>query len=320
MRRHAMACLSVLAVLLGTGCINVERLLAGEMRTVLVRQSPRWFERNRIALVDIEGFIGPPAGIWYPGANTTIADVREKLDRARQDRRVRAVVLRISSPGGEVSSSDTIYREVLKFRQETGKPVVAAVTDVGASGAYYVALAADRIFAAPSAVTGSVGVLVQLVNVEGLFGKIGIESEIIKTGEKKDMGSPTRSLTDEERAMLQELINSHFAAFMRAIRDNRPGVTDEDLDTIRDGRVMMAETALGLHLVDEVGYLDDAIAAASELAGITHYDVVLYRPFPHYTANIYAPGGARAEAARPRWEQLLGGSGPAFLYLWAPGL
>lgn len=299
------------------GCLNLGPLLSGRIERVVVKKSPRWFERNRIAIVDVEGFLGGDG--WMTG-RTTVGDVREKLDRAAADPRVRAIVLRIDSPGGSVAASDMIYEQVREFRLKTDRPVVAALLGTAASGGYYVALAADSIVASPVTVTGSVGAVMHLANVEGLLGKIGVRTATFKSGKHKDIGSPTRAMTDEEREMLESLIRSYAGRFLDTVRARRPQMSAESLATIADGRVMNAEQALELGLVDSVGYLDDAIAEAQRRAGISHADVILYRPFPHYNANVYARASAQSATIGQKLARMLAYDGPALLYLWAPGL
>ena len=317
MARRVLAVLCMCALAAEMGCIDTRTLLAGRMEEVVVDDSGRWFESNRIALIDVDGVIGTKRNFLHSG--TTVADVTERLKRAREDGGVRAIVLRINSPGGDVWSSDTINYEVKRFKEETGKPVVAAITGMGASGGYYVALAADRIVASPAAVTGSVGVIMDSVNVEGLFQKLGVQSVVIKTGEKKDMGSPLREMTPEERRLMQQNIESFFQRFVATVRESRKDCTDADMKQISDGRVLTAQQALDLHLVDGIGYLEDAIADAKRAAGITHADVVLYRAFPDYTTNIYATAQQPTLGAL---EQALGALSdaqrPAFLYLYQP--
>ena len=210
------------------------------------RNPPHWFETNRIALVDVSGFIASETGFWTFFGGTSVADVKQKLQLAAADSRVRAVVLRINSPGGEASASDMIYQEVLRFKEKTGKPVVAALMGTAASGGYYVALSADRIVASPTTITGSVGVIMDFVNVERLYGKIGLESEVIKSGEKKDIGSPTRPMTPEEREILQGLNRALFDQFLAVVRERRRGMDEQQLKTVSDGRIMTAQEALQL--------------------------------------------------------------------------
>ena len=269
--------------------------------------------------MDVNGFIESEPGFWsLLGAATSLADVRQKLQLAADDTRVRAVVLRINSPGGEASASDMIYEEVRRFKEQTGKPVVAALMGTAASGGYYVALSSDRIVANPTCITGSVGVIMDLLNIEGLYGKIGLESVVIKSGAEKDIGSPTRKLTEQERAILQSVNRALFDRFLAAVHTGRPKMDDAQRTAISDGRIFTADQALQLNLVDSIGYLDDAITEARTLAGITHADVVLYRPSPSYNSNIYARSGADMLFAGGL-ELLLRRQGPAFLYLWSPG-
>jgi len=319
MARRVVAAISVMSILCLCGCVNLGPLMAGRVEAVLVEESPRWFEVNRIALIDVDGFISSSPGSWIGWSGTTAADVKEKLQRAANDSRVCAVVLRINSPGGEVTASDMIHREILRFKETTGKPVVAALMGLAASGGYYVAAASDRIVVAPTSVTGSIGVVMQFVNIEGLFGKIGLRSEVVKSGDKKDIASPMRRMTAEERKILQDINHDLFRRFMDVVRKGRPDMSDADAAAVSDGRILSGEQAVALHLADSVGYLDDAIAQARELAGIRYADVILYRPFPHYNTNVYARqlGGGLIEQGLDR---LLRHQGAAFLYVWSPGL
>jgi len=305
----------VLALCL-TGCISVGLSRPTRVEEVLVRPSSRWFELNRVALIDVGGFIGTDTGFLRGG--TSVADVKEKLKRAADDGRVKAVVLRINSAGGTAAASDMVCQEVLKFKQDTGKPVVAALMGTAASGGYYVALGADRIVALPTTVTGSIGVALRLFNVEGLFGKLGLRSEVIKSGQKKDIASMFRPMTPEERQVLQGVISALFDRFRQTLRARRPQVTDADLEKISDGRILTAQQALELHLVDRIGYLDDAIDEAIRLAGIPDADVILYRAFPSYNQNIYALSPGSGNGLEEGMGRLLGERQPAFLYLWTP--
>ncbi len=317
MRRAALLAGTLGCVLLALGgCINISALPTGKTEEVVVRESPRWFETNKVAIVDVQDFIGID-NVLLPG--TTVADVKEKLKRAADDSHVRAVVLRVSSPGGEVSASDTIFHEVMRFRKETGRPVVAAVVGMAASGGYYASLGADRIVIEPTAITGSVGATMTYVNVEGLFGKIGLKSEHIQSGALKDIASPTRPMTPEERKILQDLINTMFQRFLELVHERRPDMTQADLAAVSDGRILTSQQALDLHLVDRIGYLEDALDEAYKLAGITHAEVILYRHMPSYNENIYsATAGAPDPLARGLQMLLPPRAGATFLYLWTP--
>ena len=315
-RAGAAAALLALAL---AGCINVGAFPSDELERVVVEKSGRWLETNRIALVEVSGFIASESGFWTLFGGTSVADVQQKLQLAAADSRVRAIVLRINSPGGEASASDLIYQEVLRFKETSGKPVVAALMGTAASGGYYVALSTDRIVASPTTITGSVGVIMDLINMEKLYGKLGLESVVIKSGDKKDIGSPTRAMTPEEREILQGLNRALFDQFLAKVRERRQAMDEQQLKTVSDGRVVSAQEALQLHLVDRVGSLRDAIQQACDLAKIESADVIFYRPAASYNSNIYAQAGTGL-LLEEGLDLLLLRRGPTFLYLWSPGL
>src|SRR5512144_527866 len=178
--------------------------------------------RDKVLLLDISGFISDRDSN-LPGGKESglLARVREALDRAREDGRVKAVVLRINSPGGGVTASDMLYHELSKFKQETGVKVLAHIMDVGASGAYYAALAADVITAQPTSVTGSIGVIMYRVDATGLMQKVGVQAIEIASAEKKGLGSPFRPVTDDERKIFQGIIDSLFARFTGLVAEER---------------------------------------------------------------------------------------------------
>lgn len=213
------------------------------------------FGADRVAVIPIEGVI------------TDARDVIEQLSRYRDLSSVKAVVLRINSPGGAVAPSQEIYQEILKFRRETGKPVVASLGSVAASGGYYIAAAADRIVANPGSITGSIGVILQIPNIGGLLQKVGIKTTVIKAGENKDLGSITRDLTDAERQILQGVMDDVHGQFIEAVATARR-LDRARVEPLADGRIFSGRQALGLGLVDELGDLPDAILRAGKLVGI----------------------------------------------------
>lgn len=319
-------------LLVASGCVFVDVGLGRpKLREVTVEESERWFETNRIALIDVDGFIASGGQAWSFFAGTTVADVKEKLERAADDHRVVAVVLRVNSPGGEASASDMIYREIRSFREKTGKPVVAALMGVAASGGYYVACAADRIVAQQTCITGSVGVVMRFYNLEGLYWKIGLREEVIKSGAMKDIGAMGRQPTPEEIEVLQHLNQSLYDRFLAAVKEGRPKMGVKDFAAIADGRPLTAAEAATMHMVDRVGYLDEAIAEARSLAGVESADVIAYSPRPSHNTNIYtslSPLAGRTPAAgrmpvtgaiETALEALVRQRGPMFLYLWDPG-
>jgi protease-4 len=213
------------------------------------------FGGERVAVIAVEGVI------------TDSREVIEQLHRYRDVPNVKAVVLRVNSPGGAVAPSQEIYQEILKFRRESKKPVVASLGSVAASGGYYIAAAADRIVANPGSITGSIGVIMQIPNLGGLLQKVGIKTTVIKAGENKDLGSFTRDLTDSERRILQEVMDDVHGQFIDAVAAGRR-LDRARLEPLADGRIFSGRQALALRLVDELGDLSDAIERAGGLAGI----------------------------------------------------
>lgn len=190
----------------------------------------------------------------------------KQLNELRKNDKVKAVVLRIDSPGGVVGPSQEIYAEVKKLGAT--KKVVVSMGSLAASGGYYIAAPAAAIFANPGTITGSIGVLMKFSNVEGLLGKIGMQAFTLKTGKFKDAGSPVRPMTDEDRAMLQGVIDSAHGQFVKAVAEGRK-LPEEVVRRLADGRIFTGEQALALKLVDRLGTLQDAIAEAGRLGGIS---------------------------------------------------
>jgi len=209
---------------------------------------------GRVGLVELAGEISE---------SETVVD---QLDRMQRDPTVKAVVVRLDSPGGGVAASQEIYDAVRRVRDE-GKPVVASMAGVAASGAYYVACAADSIVANPGTLTGSIGVIMSFPNTEELFRKVGVKFETIKTGKFKDVGSMWRPMTDDERTLLQEVLGNVYDQFIEAIVEGR-GMAKEDILPYADGRIFSGDQAMEYGFVDRLGSLEDAIEMASDMAGI----------------------------------------------------
>jgi len=277
--------------------------------------------RNKVAIIDVSGMIlnARSSGLFASGENPT-ALFREKLEAATNDKRVKAVVVRINSPGGAVTASDIMYQDLCNFRRATGKPVVACMMDVAASGGYYLAMGCDKVYAHPTTVTGSIGVIMSLYNAKGLFEKIGLASNPIKSGPNKDLGNPGREMSEEERAILQGMVNSFYDQFVQVVVRGR-NLAEERVRVLADGRIYTGLDAHKLGLVDEVGYLEDALAAAMDLACIQDAAVIAYDRGEGYRGCIYAgmpkiPNEINIKLDVPG---LSGSGGAAFLYLWEPG-
>ncbi len=269
--------------------------------------------RDKILLLDLSGFISSQSGDSLlsgkkPGL---LARVREELDRARHDRRVKAVVLRINSPGGGVTASDTLYHELKQFKRDTGAKIIAHIMDIGTSGAYYAALAADRITAQPTSVTGSIGVIMFRLDATGLMQKIGLQSMEISSGEHKGMGSPFRPVEPEERVIFQNMIDSLDGRFVGLVAEERKLPLDR-VKKLADGRIYTSQEALTSGLIDGVGYLDDALDQARKLANLERASVVTYFRPGEYHDNLYSLNLINIDLSA------LAEPGANFLYLWWP--
>jgi protease-4 len=315
MRPHLVRFAAVLA-LAGCGVVSID--LTPRVRP-LEESVVGGRGRDKILLVELAGVLAeePILTLESRPQVPLLARVREELEKAEEDDRVRAVVLRINSPGGTVTASDILYHEITQFKERRKIPIVASILDVGASGGYYVALAADRIMAHPTTVTGSIGVLMLTVNASGLLEKVGVSASYVKSGEFKDMGSPFRAVRPEERALFQELIDRFYGRFVELVARSRK-LDEARVRAIADGRVHTASEALALGLVDRIGYLEDAIDAARTAAGLTEASVVTYHRPRQYRATIYSSVPAPAPAAGLPDLARLVFSGPRFLYLLWP--
>jgi protease-4 len=217
----------------------------------------RWqrFGGSKVALITVEGVI------------LDSKEIIEQLEKHRTNPTVKAIVLRINSPGGGVSPSQEIYEELMKTRQVNKKPVVASMGSLAASGGYYIASAADVIVANPGSITGSIGVLIQVPNISGLLQKIGVKSMVVKSGEHKDLASPTREMTEAERLILQRLLDDVHDQFIDVVSRTRK-LDRKKVEALADGRIFSGREAQALGLVDQLGNLQDAVDRAASLAGI----------------------------------------------------
>lgn len=328
-RFSSLLALIVLAVL-AAGCsppsllitpVSSSRALA---ESVVLRESV-WAAR-KIALIDVEGVISNAReqSLLGPLGENPVSLFQEKLDKARGDDAVKAVVLRINSPGGGVTASDLMHEELRRFRERSGKPVVACLMDVAASGGYYLACGADRIIAHATTVTGSIGVIMMLPDFSGVMRRVGVDVVAIKSGPLKDAGSPFRAMKDSERAVFQRIVDAMYERFLDVVSRSRQGLPRDRVRELADGRVYLATEALEAGLIDEIGTLRTALDAAKGLAGISNQNIIVVqyaRPLG-YRPNIYARSSDAPAATvnlvnveLPYW---LRGGHPQFLYLWTP--
>lgn len=273
MSRKSKVVAVVLALVVVVSIVAVARISAPAGQALAGRGG------KAVGLIFLEGVITTgSSGSGLLGTVLGSDSVLAELRRAREDPATRAVVLRINSPGGSAAGSQEIAREVARLR-EAGKVVVASMGDVAASGAYWVASAAQHIVANPGTITGSIGVILEVQNLEGLYGKLGIRYETIKSGPHKDMGSSSRPLDPQERQILQGMVDDIFQQFVDAVVQGRAGkLTRDQVLELADGRIFTGRQALEKGLVDELGNLRDSIQKAADLAGIGEsYEVKTYR-------------------------------------------
>jgi len=291
-----------------------------DLEESVVQRDGGWCVWDKIAVIDVDGVLmnGSNEGLFGSGENP-VSLFQEKLDKARHDRRVKAVVLRLNSPGGTVGAADLMHHSLVSFRAKSKKPVIACVLDLAASGAYYLACGSDGIMAQPTSVTGSIGVLVQTVSFAGAMEKLGVSAEAIKSGQIKDLASPLRRLEPEEREVLKGIVMHLYDNFLAVVLQGRGKLTREKLAPLSDGRVFTSPAALEAGLIDRIGYPADAIRWAKELAKLRRGKAVIYHRPVGYKPNVYAsaeplqPGASLINIGLPSW---LRSQGPQFLYLW----
>lgn len=275
----------------------------------------------KVLLLEVSGMISSQEKEGLIPAPSMLARIKEQLTRAAQDDSIKAVVLRINTPGGTVTASDIIYHELKTFKASRKIPIVASIMDLGTSGGYYIAAAADTVMAHPSSVTGSIGVIMLTINARGLLEKVGVEATAVTSGPRKDMGSPFRVMTTEERAIFQGLIDSFYQRFLSVVQEGRPHLQMDQIKKLADGRIYTGDQAKVSGLVDEIGYLEDAIELAKKKANLTEARVVTYQRPGDYSNNVYskllAPGPLSNLAEFDVMALARGGT-PQFMYLWMP--
>ncbi len=263
---------------------------------------------DAVAVLELNGSITSTPPDYFTTQGITPNRVRELLEQAANNSAVKAVVVHVNSPGGSVVASDEIYHAFQRFE----KPMVVAMSDVAASGGYYIACGGDHVIAHPDTLTGSIGVISQFLNVDELLDKVGIDAVVITSGPRKDIGSPYREMTEEEKALWQEIIDQVYDDFVDVVAEARdlPGAEVEEL---ADGRIYTGQQAIELGLVDEVGTREDAIAKAAELGDIEGTPrVIEMKPRPSFVDMLYGVG---TRSAMPTLEEILGWAGaPSLQY------
>lgn len=268
--------------------------------------------KTKVVLIPLRGLITleQEAGFFRSDA-ASASMVLSSIRRATHDPEVKAVILDIDSGGGSITASDVIYNALLEFKAaQQGRKVVAIFGDIAASGAYYVALPADKIIAHPTTITGSIGVLIQVLNIKGLGEKVGVKDVTIKSGRNKDLLNPFEDISEEQRAMLQEVIDEMHDRFVSLVSASRR-MSKEEVADLADGRIFTASMAKDLGLVDQIGYWRDAVSAAAQLLKVDK--VKVYRYEREFSLSTLLKG---AQMTPPRSQLQFDSTDIRFLYLW----
>lgn len=323
--------LALLAVLLvSAGCRGPMEVVTRNTMRVDDTQGPLVAQRVerlpavapwKIAIIDVDGLLlnVEMTGIYSEGENP-VAVFREKLEAAAADSHVRALVVRINTHGGGVTASDIMRHDLLRYKEMTGKPVVACLLDVGAGGGYYLATAADHIVAHPTSVVGGIGVIINLYNLQDAMAQFNVLGMPVKAGDNTDIGTPLHALEPGQEELLQQIADEYHARFREAVEMTRP-TTSRHANEIFDGRIVTGRRALEIGLVDSLGYLDDAVMLARAAGGApnaatyvyhrcddrarSHYDITPNVPLHAAFTLVSMPGFDRSRL-------------PTFLYAWQP--
>ena len=315
----ALLCLAL------AGCITINGPFGHATDNTLHEARISGHGRAKILWLDVDGFISAHPSSHALGlaqSPSTLTDITRALDKAQKDDRIKALVLRIDSPGGTVAASDEIYHRIKRFETKTGVPVIASLGGVAASGGYYVAMSADRVIAEPTTITGSIGVIIVDVNAAGLMHKIGLTDTSVTSGPHKDIMSPLRQPKPDEQAIVQNVVDGLYHRFVSVVEANRPNLDRAKLGMITDGRIFAAPEAKTLGLVDAIGHQDDVLAAARQAAGVSQAQVIRYYPGKQAPDTLSAAVTANVGSANAAsgWLSALGASGrfdgPEPLYLW----
>lgn len=244
---------------------------------------------NKVLIVQINGIIDdqPKEGV-FSQAPSLLDALMMQLNKAEKDDKIVALLLKVNSPGGGVTVSDTIFHELQQFKQRTGKKIFVQMMSLAASGGVYISMAADHIQAHPSTITGSVGVISITADLSDTLAKIGAKVNVYKTGVNKDMGSPFKATTETDQQAFQSIVDGMAETFYRLIDEHR-SITDEDMAQLKTAKVMRGTEALKIGLVDSLGYLSDATSKACHLGGAKQCRVVSYRFHENKNANTYSP-------------------------------
>ncbi|MCG6535141.1 MAG: signal peptide peptidase SppA [Syntrophales bacterium LBB04] len=251
---------------------------------------------EKVLLIPVEGIISdaPQKGV-IRSSPSMVQKIVSQLKKAEKDKQIKAVLLKINSPGGTITASDILYHEIMTFKERTGAKILVSMMDIATSGGYYISLPADMIMAHPTTVTGSVGVIFLRPKLRGLMDKIGVGVDVSKFGKNKDMGSPFRDYSEEEQILIQKTVDDMGQRFIGLVQKHRKPQPPA-LAVIATARLFLAEEAVNVGLVDKTGYLGDAVRESKKLAGIpADARLVVYRRTEYSEDNMYNVAGVASE-------------------------
>jgi protease-4 len=314
-----------ISIFMTTGCGPTKIKFYADAEDPLLEYTLMGYGKYKIAVIPINGFISdaPSQNLMntQPG---TVQELKSQLTLAENDSRVKAVLLKINSPGGSATASDIIYNELINFKKRTGKKMGAILMDVAASGGYYIALPADIIVAHPTTITGSVGVVMFNLQLKGLMNKIGVDMMVSKSGENKDMGSPFRKPSKIEHELLNQITKQLGDRFQLLVKKHRHP-DSEQAKLIASARIFTAKDAQNVGLIDRIGYVNDALMLLQKMVNIPRQSrVIMYRRVYFPNDNIYNNISTKKSANMPlslinlELPCHLGQLNDGFYYLWTP--
>lgn len=284
----AMRLLPLLAIALALNACTINASLLGTPSADLQEVTLKSGGEDKILMISIEGTItASDDRSLLGGSANTVEAVRRQLDAARLDPKVKGLLLRVNSPGGGATASDTILHELISFKEEMKVPVVAFFQDMAASGGYYVSMCADEIIAQPTTITGSIGVIMVTMDVTGLLNDLGIKTYVIRSGDLKAGNHPLLEKNEAHLEHMHQLNSQMYERFVQVILDGRTGMQREALLALADGRVFLGDDAKANGLIDRVGFIDDAIARIRELAGSSNASLVTYTTQARMSGSVY---------------------------------
>ena len=286
----------VLALVLIMGCVMPRVNIFSVTPDPLKEYTLEGVGADKILLIPVDGLISDSSKKGLLTATPSLVEqVVLQINKAQKDKQIKAVLFKVNSPGGTITASDLLYHEISAYKEKTGSKIVISMMDLATSGAYYMSLPADIIMAHPTTITGSIGVISLQPKVKGLMDKIGLGVDVQKVGKYKDMASPFRDTSEEERNLLQKTMNDFGERFMGLVKKHRQ-LTPQAITEISTARVFLANEALQMGLIDKIGYISDAVKETKKIANISEdAKLIVYRRAEFPEDNYYNVGGVTSE-------------------------